>query len=91
MSGNVNILNHPLIQHKLTLMRRVSTSTSSFRALLGEISMLMAYEVTRDLPLTYINIETPLAPMESPVIDGKKVVLIAEPRHDIQSKVLFAR
>ncbi len=77
MAEQVHVLTHPLIQHKLTLMRRKDTSTSNFRALLQEISMLMAYEVTRDLPLTLTDIETPLAPMRAPLIDGKKVVLVA--------------
>ncbi|HEY4184577.1 MAG TPA: uracil phosphoribosyltransferase [Polyangia bacterium] len=72
----VSVIDHPLIQHKLTLMRQKERSTSSFRALLGEISMLLAYEVTRDLPLTYEQIETPLARMKAPMLDGKKVVLV---------------
>jgi len=72
----VSVIDHPLIQHKLTLMRQKERSTSSFRALLGEISMLLAYEVTRDLPLTYEPIETPLASMKAPMLDGKKVVLV---------------
>lgn len=73
----VHLIDHPLIQHKLSLMRRKETSVTSFRGLLREISMLMGYEVTRDLPLTYETIETPLTQMEAPVIDGKKVVLVA--------------
>ncbi len=77
MSGQVHIISHPLIQHKLTLMRRKECSTSSFRMLLQEISMLLAYEVTRDLPTTLRAIHTPMAQMEAPVIDGKKVVLIS--------------
>jgi len=77
MPDNVHVIAHPLIKHKLTYMRKKDTSTSSFRALLQEISMLMAYEVTRDLPLASINIETPLAPMEAPVLDGKKIVLVS--------------
>ena len=69
----VHHITHPLIQHKLTLMRQKDRSTNSFRRLLGEISMLMAYEVTRDMPTSMIEIETPLETMMSPVIDGKKM------------------
>ena len=72
----VTIVDHPLIQHKLTLMRQKERSTSSFRRLLGEISMLLAYEVTRDMPTQLIDIETPLEAMRSPVIDGKKTVFV---------------
>jgi len=72
----VHVLNHPLIQHKLTLMREKDRSTSSFRRLLHEISMLMAYEVTRDMPTSLIEIQTPLETMLSPVIDGKKTVFV---------------
>ncbi|RMG12182.1 MAG: uracil phosphoribosyltransferase [Planctomycetota bacterium] len=71
------VIDHPLIQHKLTLMRRKETSTGEFRTLLGEISMLMAYEVTRDLPLTLQRIETPLQAMDAPIIDGKKIVVVS--------------
>jgi uracil phosphoribosyltransferase len=77
MSNNVHVIDHPLIQHKLTLMRRKDTPTGQFRQLLQEISMLLAYEVTRDFPVTYEGIETPLAPMEAPVLDGKKIVIIS--------------
>jgi uracil phosphoribosyltransferase len=73
----VHVISHPLVQHKLTLMRKKDTSTSSFRKLLHEISMLLAYEVTRDLPLANERIETPLAAMNAPLIDGKKIVLIS--------------
>lgn len=73
----VHHITHPLIQHKLTLMRQKDRSTSGFRRLLGEISMLMAYEVTREMPTQLIDIETPLEPMKSPVIDGKKTVLVS--------------
>jgi uracil phosphoribosyltransferase len=73
--NNVHLISHPLVQHKLTLMRRKDASTSSFRRLLNEISMLMAYEVTRDMPMHEIEIETPLEAMRAKVIDGKKVVL----------------
>ena len=67
----------PLVQHKLTLMRRKDASTNSFRRLLNEISMLMAYEVTRDMPMQDIEVETPLETMQAKVIDGKKLVLVS--------------
>jgi uracil phosphoribosyltransferase len=73
----VHVVVHPLVQHKLTLMRQKDRSTNSFRRLLHEISMLMAYEVTRDMPVQMIDIETPLAPMRAPVIDGKKTVFVS--------------
>jgi uracil phosphoribosyltransferase len=73
----VTVIDHPLVQHKLSLMRKKETSTAGFRRLLGEISLLLGYEVTRDMPLTYEPIETPLAPMDAPILDGKKVVLIS--------------
>ena len=73
---NVTVIDHPLVQHKLTLLREKERSTSSFRTLLAEISMLLVYEVTRDMPLVYREIETPLATMRAPLIDGKKVVLL---------------
>ena len=72
----VHVVNHPLVQHKLTLMRSKDLSTSSFRRLLHEISMLMAYEVTRDMPMQLIEIETPLEKMRSPVIEGRKTVFV---------------
>ena len=71
----LHIIDHPLVQHKLTLMRDKSASTSKFRKLLKEIAMLMGYEVTRDFPLTYEEIETPLQKMNAPKIAGKKVVI----------------
>ncbi len=71
----VTIVDHPLVQHKLTLMRDKKRSTKGFRQLLREIGMLLCYEVTRDLPLEMIDIETPLAPMKAPVLAGKKLVL----------------
>ena len=77
MSAQVHHLTHPLIQHKLTLMRQKDRSTNSFRRLLGEISMLMAYEITRDMPTQLIDIETPLEAMKAPVIDGKKTVFVS--------------
>jgi uracil phosphoribosyltransferase len=76
MPNNVTVIDHPLVQHKLGLLRQKDRSTSGFRILLAEISMLLVYEVTRDLPLTYTTIETPLATMQAPRIDGKKVVLL---------------
>jgi uracil phosphoribosyltransferase len=72
----VHLISHPLVQHKLTLMRQKDLSTSSFRRLLHEISMLMAYEVTRDMPTQLIEIETPLEKMQSPVIEGRKTVFV---------------
>ena len=75
--SNVPVINHPLVQHKLTLMRRKDASTNSFRRLLNELSSLMAYEVTRDVPMQDIEIETPLETMTSKVIDGKKLVLVS--------------
>ena len=66
----IHLVNHPLVQHKLTLMRQKDLSTSSFRRLLHEISMLMAYEVTRDMPTRLIDIETPLEKMRSPAKSG---------------------
>ena len=77
MPGQVHVIDHPLVQHKLTLMRSRETSTSKFRNLLREISMLLAYEVCRDLPTTRIEIETPIAPTTAPVLDGKKIVVIS--------------
>jgi len=74
IAGNVTVLDHPLIQHKLTIMRNKETSIAGFRRLLREIAHLMCYEVTRDLKLELIDIETPMAPMKSPAIKGKKLV-----------------
>jgi uracil phosphoribosyltransferase len=74
---NVCVVSHPMVQHKLTLMRDKFTSSSSFRALLNEISTLMAYEVTRDLAMQDIEIETPLEKMTGKVIDGKKLVFVS--------------
>ena len=72
----LHIIDHPLVQHKLSIMRNKETSTMKFRALLEEIAMFMGYEITRDLPLTYEEIETPLMPMKAPKIAGKKVVIV---------------
>lgn len=77
MSKHLTVVNHPLVQHKLTLMREKSTSTAVFRQLLREISHLLAYEVTRDLPMTTTNIDTPLVEMDAPTLKGKKLALIS--------------
>jgi uracil phosphoribosyltransferase len=76
MPSNVIVIDHPLVLHKLTHLRQKERSTNSFRSLLAEISILLAYEVTRDLPLVYETVETPFATMRAPVIDGKKIVII---------------
>ena len=70
----VTVIGHPLVQHKLTIMRKKETSTAGFRRLLREISTLLCYEVTRDLELTYEEIETPLVKMNAPILEGKKLV-----------------
>jgi uracil phosphoribosyltransferase len=70
----VTVVDHPLVQHKLTLMRKKDTSTKSFRELLREIGALLCYEVTRDLPLELVEIETPLMTMQAPQLEGKKLV-----------------
>lgn len=70
----VNVVRHPLVQHKLTLLRDKARSTQGFRRLMNEIGMLLCYEVTRDLPLETITIETPLATMQAPILAGKKLV-----------------
>ena len=72
-----HLVTHPLVQHKLTLMRKKEASTNSFRTLLNEISMLLAYEVTRDMAMQEVDIETPLETMRAKVIDGKKLVLVS--------------
>ncbi len=74
---NLHVINHPLVQHKLTLMRNKEASTNSFRRLLNELSMLMAYEVTRDMATQEVEIETPLEKMNARMIDGKKLVLVS--------------
>lgn len=74
---NLHLLDHPLIQHKLTLMRDRRTPTIQFRRLLHEVALLMGYEVTRDLPMMSEPIETPVAPMDAPIIAGKKVAIVA--------------
>ncbi len=74
---NLRLVGHPLVQHKLTLMRKKETSTNGFRRLLGELSTLMAYEVTRDMPTQPVEIETPLETMTGTMMDGKKLVLVS--------------
>ncbi|MET3516507.1 uracil phosphoribosyltransferase [Pseudacidovorax sp. 1753] len=74
---NAHLITHPLVQHKLTLMRRKDASTNSFRRLLNELASLMAYEVTRDIPTSEIEIETPLEVTRGQVIDGKKLVFVS--------------
>ncbi len=77
MPDNVTLVDHPLVQHKLALMRRKETRTAEFRQLLREIALLLGYEVTRDLPLTSEDIETPLTTMTAPRLEGKKMVLVS--------------
>ena len=77
MTDHLTHVTHPLVQHKLTLMRDKNTSTGQFRQLLREISQLLAYEVTRGLPMTTRSIETPMQQMDAPVIDGKKLALVS--------------
>ena len=72
----LNVVEHPLIQHKLTLMREKTTPSAQFRRLLKEIALLLGYEALRDLPLTSRRIETPLAPMQAPILKGKKLALV---------------
>jgi uracil phosphoribosyltransferase len=74
--NDVILVEHPLVQHKLTLVRKKEASTNSFRRLLGEIASLMAYEVTRDMPMHEVEIETPICPMKARLIDGKKIVFV---------------
>ena len=77
MASAVHVIEHPVVQHKLALLRRKSTSTSEFRSLMAEMGMLLAYEVTRDLPTQPVAIETPLARTTAPMLDGKKIVLVS--------------
>lgn len=77
MNENVTVVDHPLIQHKLTLMREKETSSAVFRQLLREISTLLTYEVLRDLPITTKRIDTPLEPMDAPVLAGKKLAFVS--------------
>ena len=77
MGQHLTVVDHPLVRHKLTIMRDRDTSTAGFRQLLREISLLLAYEITRDLPMTTRTIETPLTEMEAPVLRGKKLALVS--------------
>lgn len=77
MLEHLTVVRHPLVQHKLTIMRNKETSTAGFRRLLREISLLLAYEVTRELDMTTVQIDTPLCPMEAPILDGKKLTLVS--------------
>ncbi|MFY0597661.1 MAG: uracil phosphoribosyltransferase [Cognatishimia sp.] len=77
MTDHLTVVDHPLVQHKLTLMRKKSTSTAEFRQLLREISQLLAYEVTRDLPTTTQSIDTPMQEMDAPVLAGPKLALVS--------------
>ncbi|MFN0116540.1 MAG: uracil phosphoribosyltransferase [Paracoccaceae bacterium] len=77
MLDHLTVVTHPLVQHKLTIMRDKETSTNSFRRLLREISQLLAYEITREMEMTTKRIETPLCPMDAPTIDGKKLALVS--------------
>lgn len=74
---HLTVIDHPLVQHKLTIMRQKDVSTAGFRRLLREISLLLAYEVTRELELTRTRIETPLCEMDAPMLEGKKLALIS--------------
>ena len=77
MKDHLTIVDHPLVQHKLTIMREEETSTAKFRLLLKEISLLLAYEVTRDLPMGTKRIRTPLMEMDAPAVEGKKLALVS--------------
>lgn len=74
--GELHVVNHPLIQHKLTIMRKTETGTKDFRSMLDEISLLLGYEVTRDLPLIDVEIETPITKMTGKVLSGKKLAIV---------------
>lgn len=76
MASQVTVINHPLVQHKLTLMRQADTSTAKFRQLLKEVGLLLGYEVTRDLPLKYEEIKTPVAPMLAPILAPEKKMVV---------------
>jgi uracil phosphoribosyltransferase len=77
MSDNVTVVDHPLVLHKLTLLRDKHTPSAVFRQLVKEISLLLAYEVLRDLPMTTRHIETPMSEMEAPILRGKKLVIVS--------------
>ncbi len=74
--GKLNIIDHPLIQHKLTIMRNKETGSKDFRQLLNEISLLMGYEITRDIPLCDVEIETPMGKMTAKEVEGKKLAIV---------------
>lgn len=76
MEKQLTVIDHPLVQHKLTLMRRKDTSTAKFRSLMSEVALLLGYEVTRELPLEMQTIETPLMEMQAPHLKGKKLVVV---------------
>jgi uracil phosphoribosyltransferase len=76
MTAQVTVIDHPFVQHKLTLMRQADTSTAKFRQLMKEVGMLLAYEVTRDLPLKYEEIKTPVAPMKAPMLASEKKMVV---------------
>lgn len=76
-TGKVTVVSHPLVQHKLTIMRKKETSVGKFRRLAGEIAMLLAYEVTRDMPTVLVDIETPLMPTKSPMLKGREIVIVS--------------
>ncbi len=77
MQSATVLIDHPLVQHKLTVLRKQETSTSKFRGVLREIALLLTYEVTRDLPLTTVRIETPIQGMDAPKLDGKKLCFVS--------------
>lgn len=77
ISAEVKVIDHPLIQHKLTIMRQKETSSGEFRRLLNEVAMLLTYEATRDLPTKLIEIETPLSKMNAPILSGKKLCFVS--------------
>ncbi len=77
MSAHLTVVDHPLVQHKLTLMREKGNSTASFRQLLHEITLLLAYEITRELPVTTRHIETPMEEMDAPILAGKKLAVVS--------------
>lgn len=76
MDDKITVIDHPLIQHKLTLMRQKETATAAFRSLMSEVALLLGYEVTRDLPVEHRTIDTPLTEMEAPHLVGKKLVIV---------------
>jgi uracil phosphoribosyltransferase len=76
-TGKVTVVSHPLVQHKLTIMRKKETSVGKFRRLAGEIAMLLAYEVTRDMPTALVDIETPLMPTRAPMLKGREIVIVS--------------